>query len=178
MALLQSMLADMHCMLISDRLWNIDCIDRLLHWASRVVYIVVPNLETKKPNRDRSRLQYKTTSHSLPATSTSTTRATASPLAYAPVRPSASLLIWMWGRGCVLEYMSVRGSSPLQGIIWRMLIQSAFPVEVFQKFAPGALLYLLRSLAISLRKVDSKSQNRLNIAWTILKIMVDMPLVM
>ena len=55
------------------------------------------------------------------------------------------------------------GSSPLQGIIWRMLIQSAFPVEVFRKSAPGALLYLLRYLTISLRKVDSKSQNRLNI---------------
>jgi hypothetical protein len=34
-----------------------------------------------------------------------------------------------------------------------MLIQSAFPVEVFRKSAPGALLYLLRSLTISLRKV-------------------------
>jgi hypothetical protein len=45
-----------------------------------------------------------------------------------------------------------------------MLIQSAFPVEVFRKSAPGALLYLLRYLTISLRKVDSKSQNRLNIA--------------
>ena len=56
------------------------------------------------------------------------------------------------------------GSSPLQGIIWRMLIQRAFPVEVFRKSGPGALLYLLRSLTISLRKVDSKSQNRLNIA--------------
>ena len=55
------------------------------------------------------------------------------------------------------------GSSPLQGIIWRMLIQWAFPVEVFRKSGPGALLYLLRSLTISLRKVDSKSQNRLNI---------------
>ena len=61
------------------------------------------------------------------------------------------------------------GSSPLQGIIRRMLIEWAFPVEVFRKSAPGALLYLLRSLTISLRKVDSKSQNRLNIAWMILK---------
>jgi hypothetical protein len=39
-----------------------------------------------------------------------------------------------------------------------------FPVEVFRKSAPGTLLYLLRSLTISLRKVDSKRQNRLNIA--------------
>jgi hypothetical protein len=45
-----------------------------------------------------------------------------------------------------------------------MLIQRAFPVEVFRKSGPGALLYLLRSLTISLIKVDSKSQNRLNIA--------------
>jgi hypothetical protein len=45
-----------------------------------------------------------------------------------------------------------------------MLIQSAFLIEVFQKSAPSTLLYLLRSLTISLRKVDSKSQNRLNIA--------------
>ena len=50
------------------------------------------------------------------------------------------------------------GSSPLQGL------KRAFPIEVFRKSTPGALLYLLSSLTISLRKVDSKSQNRLNIA--------------